>query len=156
MDQSTKRLPKNLQTLILISVLLVSCSAEHHLNKAIKKGYKCEEVSDTIRITSVDSFPVIVNDTIVWQKYITQKDTVVMWHTQYVPMTKWEKKIQYKYKTKYIKAEAQKVKYQNKYITKTKINWFIVILAFIIGFLVRLTLSETFRGRLQLLTKLFK
>jgi len=29
-------------------------------------------------------------------------------------------------------------------------------LAFIIGFLVRLSLSETFRGRLQLLTKLFK
>ena len=156
MAQSIIRLSKNLSTLILISVLLVSCSAEHHLNKAIKKGYKCEEVSDTIQITSVDSFPVIVNDTIVWQKYITQKDTVVMWHTQYVPMTKWEKKIQYKYKVKYIKAEAQKVKYQNKYITKTKINWFIVILAFIIGFLVRLTLSETFRGRLQLLTKLFK
>jgi hypothetical protein len=126
------------------------------LNKAIKKGYKCEEVSDTIRITSVDSFPVIVNDTIVWQKYITQKDTVVMWHTQYIPKTRWEKKIEYKYKVKYIKAEAQKVKYQNKYITKTKINWFIVILAFIIGFLVRLTLSETFRGRLQLLTKLFR
>jgi hypothetical protein len=156
MAQSIIRLSKNLSTLILISVLLVSCSVEHHLNKAIKKGYKCEEVSDTIRITSVDSFPVIVNDTIVWQKYITQKDTVVMWHTQYIPMTKWEKKIQYKYKTKYIKAEAQKVKYQNKYITKTKINWFIVILAFIIGFLVRLTLSETFRGRLQLLTKLFR
>lgn len=141
---------------LIFSILLVSCSAEHHLNKAIKKGYKCEQVSDTIQITSVDSFPVIVNNEIVWEKYITQKDTVIMWRTQYVPMTRWEKKIQYKYKTKYIKAEAQKVKYQNKYITKRKINWFIVILAFIIGFLVRLTLSETFRGRLQLLTKLFR
>ena len=154
MAQSIKRLSKNFQTLILISVLLVSCSAEHHLNKAIKKGYKCEEVSDTIQITSVDSFPVIVNNEIVWTKYITQKDTVVMWRAQYIPMTKWEKKIQYKYKTKYIKAEAQKVKYQNKYITKRKINWFVVILAFIIGFLVRLTLSETFRSRIRLLTKL--
>jgi hypothetical protein len=135
---------------------LVSCSAEHHLNKAIKKGYKCEQVSDTIQITSVDSFPVIVNNEIVWEKFITQKDTVIMWRTQYIPKTRWEKKIEYKYKTKYIKAEAQKVKYQNKYITKRKINWFIVILAFIMGFLVRLTLSETFRGRLQLLTKLFR
>ena len=96
MAQSIKRLSKNFQTLILISVLLVSCSAEHHLNKAIKKGYKCEEVSDTIQITSVDSFPVIVNNEIVWTKYITQKDTVVMWRAQYIPMTKWEKKIQYK------------------------------------------------------------
>lgn len=154
MAQSIIRLSKNLSTLILISVLLVSCSAEHHLNKAIKKGYKCEEVSDTIQITSVDSFPVIVNNEIVWTKYITQKDTVIMWKTQYIPMTKWEKKIQYKYKVKYIKAEAQKVKYQNKYITKTKINWFVVILAFIIGFIVRLTLSETFRSRIRLLTKL--
>ena len=156
MAQSIIRLSKNFQTLILISVLLVSCSAEHHLNKAIKKGYKCEQVSDTIQITSVDSFPVIVNNEIVWEKFITQKDTVIMWRTQYIPKTRWEKKIEYKYKTKYIKAEAQKVKYQNKYITKRKINWFIVILAFIIGFLVRLTLSETFRGRLQLLTKLFR
>jgi hypothetical protein len=154
MDEQIKRLSKNFQTLIFISVLLVSCSAEHHLNKAIKKGYKCEQVSDTIQITSVDSFPVIVNNQIVWEKFITQKDTVVMWKTQYIPMTKWEKKIQYKYKTKYIKAEAQKVKYQNKYITKRKINWFVVILAFIIGFLVRLTLSETFRSRIRLLTKL--
>jgi hypothetical protein len=154
MDEQIKRLSKNFQTLIFISVLLVSCSAEHHLNKAIKKGYKCEQVSDTIQITSVDSFPVIVNNQIVWEKFITQKDTVVMWKTQYIPMTKWEKKIQYKYKVKYIKAEAQKVKYQNKYITKRKINWFVVILAFIIGFLVRLTLSETFRSRIRLLTKL--
>jgi hypothetical protein len=150
MVKQAKRLSIYLSTLIL----LVSCSAEHHLNKAIKKGYKCEEVSDTIRITSVDSFPVIVNNEIVWEKYITQKDTVVMWKTQYIPMTKWEKKIQYKYKTKYIKAEAQKVKYQNKYITKRKINWFVVILAFIIGFLVRLSFSETFRSRIRLLTKL--
>jgi hypothetical protein len=154
MAQSIIRLSKNLSTLILISVLLVSCSAEHHLNKAIKKGYKCEEVSDTIQITSVDSFPVIVNNEIVWTKYITQKDTVIMWKTQYIPKTRWEKKIEYKYKVKYIKAEAQKVKYQNKYITKTKINWFVVILAFIIGFIVRLTLSETFRSRIRLLTKL--
>ena len=134
--------------------LLFSCSLNHHLKKAIKKGYKCEEVSDTIRITSVDSFPVIVHDSIVWEKVLVQKDTIIRNKTSYVPKTRFETRIEYKYKTKYIKAEAQKVKYQNKYITKTKINWFIVILAFIIGFLVRLTLSETFRSRIRLLTKL--
>ncbi len=133
MDQSTKRLPKNLQTLILISVLLVSCSAEHHLNKAIKKGYKCEEVSDTIRITSIDSFPVIVNDTIVWQKYITQKDTVVMWHTQYIPRTRWEKKIEFKLKRDTIR-QIQKVevaKYKSE--RKSKANIWLFVIGFGLG-----------------------
>ena len=53
---------------LILFVFLYSCSAEYHLNKAIKKGYKCEETSDTIRITTFDSIPVIINDTIVWEK----------------------------------------------------------------------------------------
>jgi hypothetical protein len=143
--------------LIFVTVhLLFSCSARYHLNKAIKKGYKCEEVSDTIKITSVDSFPVIVHDSIVWEKVFTQKDTIVRYKTSYVPKTRYEIKTEYKYKTKYIKAEAQKVKYQNKYITKYKIYWPFIILAFIVGFLVRVSLSETFRSRIKLFTKLFK
>jgi len=143
--------------LIFVTVhLLFSCSARYHLNKAIKKGYKCEEVSDTIKITSVDSFPVIVHDSIVWEKVFTQKDTIVRYKTSYVPKTRFQIKTEYKYKTKYIKAEAQKVKYQNKYITKYKTNWLFVIIAFILGFLVRVSLSETFRSRIKLFTKLFK
>lgn len=133
MAQSIIRLSKNFQTLILISVLLVSCSAEHHLNKAIKKGYKCEEVSDTIQITSVDSFPVIVNDTIVWQKYITQKDTVVMWKTQYIPRTRWEKKIEYKLKRDTIR-QIQKVevaKYKSE--KKGKANIWLFVIGFGLG-----------------------
>jgi hypothetical protein len=53
---------------LILFVFLYSCSAEHHLNKAIKKGYKCEETSDTIRITTFDSIAVVINDTIVWGK----------------------------------------------------------------------------------------
>lgn len=134
--------------------LLFSCSLNYHLKKAINKGYKCEEVSDTIRITSVDSFPVIVHDSIVWEKVLVQKDTIIRNKTSYVPKTRFQTRIEYKYKTKYIKAEAQKVKYQNKYITKTKVNWLFVIIAFILGFLVKFTFNETFRSRLKLLTKL--
>jgi hypothetical protein len=133
MAQSIIRLSKNLQTLILISVLLVSCSAEHHLNKAIKKGYKCEEVSDTIQITSVDSFPVIVNNEIVWEKYITQKDTVVMWKTQYIPRTRWEKKIEYKLKRDTIR-QIQKVevaKYKSE--KKGKANIWLFVIGFGLG-----------------------
>jgi len=53
--------------IVIISLFLYSCSAQYHLNKAIKKGYVCEETGDTIRITTLDSIPVIVNDTIVWE-----------------------------------------------------------------------------------------
>lgn len=100
--------------IVFISVLLYSCSANFHLNKAIKKGYKCEETGDTIRITTLDSIPVIVNDTIVWEKYITTKDTIVKYNTVYVPKTRWQQKIEYRLKVKTIykdrivkKAEAK-------------------------------------------------
>jgi len=88
--------------IVIISILLYSCSAQYHLNKAIKKGYKCEETSDTIRIMSVDSVPIIINDTIVWEKFITTKDTIVQFKTQYVPKTRIELKREYKLKIKTI------------------------------------------------------
>jgi hypothetical protein len=120
----------------------------------MKKGYKCDETSDTIQVSTIDSIPYVLKDSIFWEKVIVQKDTIVRYKVSKVPVTRFQERIQYKYKTKYIKAEAQKVKYQNKYITKTKVNWLFVIIAFVLGFLVRLTLSETFRSRIQLFTKL--
>ena len=80
--------------ILIISVLLYSCSAQYHLNKAIKKGYVCEDTLqiDTIRITTLDSVPVIVNNEIIYEKFITQKDTIVKWKTKnvYVPKTRIE------------------------------------------------------------------
>jgi hypothetical protein len=120
----------------------------------MKKGYKCDETSDTIQVSTIDSIPYVLRDSIYWEKVIVKKDTIVRYKRSYVPKTRFETKIEYKYKTKYIKAEAQKVKYQNKYITKTKVNWLFVIIAFILGILVKFTFNETFRSRLRLLTKL--
>ena len=88
--------------LSIIILLLSSCSAQYHLNKAIKKGYKCEETGDTIRITTLDSIPVIINDTIVWEKFITTKDTIIKYKSVYVPKTKIELKREYKLKIKTI------------------------------------------------------
>lgn len=141
---------------LIVALLLSSCSAHYHVVKAMKKGYRCDETSDTITISSIDSIPYVLRDSIYWEKVIVQKDTIVRYKRSFVPKTRFETKIEYKYKTKYIKAEAQKVKYQNKYITKTKVNWLFVIIAFIVGFFTRLALSETFRSRIQLFTKLFK
>lgn len=89
-------------SILLISILLYSCSAKYHLNKAIKKGYTCEETGDTIRIMTVDSIPVIINDTIMWEKFITTKDTIIKYKSVYVPKTKIELKREYKLKIKTI------------------------------------------------------
>jgi hypothetical protein len=88
--------------LIIILLLLSSCSAQYHLNKAIKKGYTCEQTGDTIRITTLDSIPVIIHDSIVWEKFITTKDTIIKYNTVYVPKTRLDKKIEYKLKVKTI------------------------------------------------------
>lgn len=87
---------------LAIIILLSSCSAQYHLNKAIKKGYTCEETGDTIRIMTLDSIPIIINDTIVWEKFITTKDTIIKYNTVYVPKTRLEKRIEYKLKVKTI------------------------------------------------------
>jgi hypothetical protein len=87
---------------LAIILLLSSCSAQYHLNKAIKKGYSCEQTGDTIRITTLDSIPVIIHDSIVWEKFITTKDTIIKYNTVYVPKTRQEKRIEYKLKIKTI------------------------------------------------------
>ena len=115
--------------LSIIILLLSSCSAQYHLNKAIKKGYKCEDTLqiDTIRITTLDSIPVIIHDSIVWEKIINTKDTIIKWQIKnvYVPKTRLDKRIEYKIKVKTIykdrlvykykyRAEAQKAKSEVK------------------------------------------
>ena len=99
-------------SILIFSVLLYSCSAQYHLNKAIKKGYKCEETGDTIRITTLDSIPVIVNDTIVWEKFITTKDTVIKYKNVYVPKTRIQLKREYRLKVKTI--------YKDRIVEKSK------------------------------------
>ena len=99
-------------SILIFSVLLYSCSSQYHLNKAIKKGYKCEETGDTIRITTLDSIPVIVNDTIVWEKFISTKDTVIKYKNVYVPKTRIQLKREYKIKVKTI--------YKDRIVEKSK------------------------------------
>jgi uncharacterized protein involved in tolerance to divalent cations len=97
---------------LAILLLLSSCSAQYHLNKAIKKGYTCEQTGDTIRITTLDSIPVIIHDSIVWEKFITTKDTIIKYKSVYVPKTKIELKREYKLKIKTI--------YKDRIVEKAK------------------------------------
>jgi len=50
----------------------------------------------------LNKIPVIINDTIVWEKFITTKDTIIKYNTVYVPKTRQEKRIEYKLKIKTI------------------------------------------------------
>ena len=126
---------------ILILSLLYSCSdakkAQYHYKKALKYGLELVQDSDTIRIISVDSIPVVVNDTIIWEKIITTKDTIINFKNVYVPKTRWQTKIEYRYKTQILKQDVLKYKYiyKTEKKEKAKTNWMLLVWGFIIGVL---------------------
>jgi hypothetical protein len=111
--------------IVIISILLYSCSAQYHLNKAIKKGYVCEDTADTLTITKLDSVLVTKFDTTYYETFLKTFDTIVQWKTEYVPKTRLDKKIEYRIKIKTIykdrivekaqaRAEGQKAKSEAK------------------------------------------
>ena len=126
---------------ILILTLLYGCSdakkAQYHYKKAVKYGLELVQDSDTIRIISVDSIPVVVNDTIRYEKIITTKDTIINFKNVYVPKTRWQTKIEYRYKTQILKQDVLKYKYiyKTEKKQKAKTNWMLLLWGFIIGVL---------------------
>jgi len=126
---------------ILILSLLFSCSdakkAQYHYKKALKYGLELVEDSDTIRIISIDSFAVIRNDTIRYEKIITSKDTIINFKNVYLPKTRWQTKIEYRYKTQILKQDVLKYKYiyKTEKKQKAKTNWMLLVWGFIIGVL---------------------
>ena len=117
---------------LILVIFATSCTANYHLRKAIKKGYRCDEVGDTIRITSIDSIPYVVNDSIYWEKILVQKDTIVRYKTSYVPKTRWQTKIEYKLKRDTIR-QVQKIEVAKYKSQKEKPNFWVLILGFVIG-----------------------
>ena len=83
---------------MLIVLILTSCSSTHHLNKAIKKDPTIlhnTTIRDTVQITKLDSIPYAVNDTIKW-KYIERvTDTIVEFKYKYItaPITRQQKRL---------------------------------------------------------------
>jgi len=124
---------------LIVLTLLYGCSsakkAQYHYKKALKYGLELVEDSDTIRIISVDSFAVIRNDTIVWEKIITSKDTIISFKNVYLPKTRWQTKIEYRYKTQILKQDVLKYKYiyKTEKKQKEKTNWMLLVWGFIIG-----------------------
>lgn len=151
-----------IRIIAILSVLtLLSCSSErkaqYHYKKALKHGLKVVQDSDTIRISTLDSFPVIKNDTIFWEKFIAYRDTVINYKNIYIPKTRWQTKIEYKerIKTLRIQGKTQWKTAKALQVVKYRTSWWLVLLAFVIGFFVRLVLTPTFIGRIKLLFKLW-
>jgi hypothetical protein len=130
-------------TLIILSQILAiiatGCSANYHLRKAIKKGYRCEEVADTITITSIDSIPYVLRDSIMWERVLVQKDTIVRYKVSKVPKTRFQTRIEYKLKRDTIKLleKVEVVKWKTEKKKNAKPNLWLFIIGFGMGFLAR-------------------
>jgi hypothetical protein len=133
--------------IVFLSVLtLFSCSterkAQYHYKKALKHGLKLIQDSDTIQIATIDSVAYYINDTIVYEKILRFTDSVIFFKNVYVPKTKWQTRIEYRYKTKVLKQDVLKYKYIYKdakekrkevQITKSKTNWMLLLWGFLAG-----------------------
>ena len=122
----------NLILSLILAIIVTSCGVNYHINKAIKKGYKCEDVADTIRITTIDSFPVIRDNQIVYERYYTTKDTIIQYKTSYVPKTRWQTRIEYRLKRDTIR-QVQKVEVAKYKSQREKPVFWVLILGFVIG-----------------------
>ena len=144
---------------VFVAFIVVSCSSErlaqYHVRKALKHGAKLTQDSDTIRITTIDSFPVIRHDSIVWEKFITTKDTIVKFKNVYVPKTRWQTRIEYKERVKTLRIQGKTEWKTAKavQVVKYRTNWWIVFIAFVVGFILRFVFNSTFIGRVKLFFK---
>lgn len=122
---------------LIMAIIVTSCSANYHVTKAMKKGYRCDTIEDTITILSVDSIPYVLRDSIAWERVIYQKDTIVRYKRSFVPKTRLETRIEYRLKRDTIKMleKVEVVKWKTERNKKTKANLWLFIIGFGMGFL---------------------
>jgi hypothetical protein len=122
----------------LISVLwlifMTGCSASYHYGKAVKKGMRCETISDTIEIQKIDS--VYINNE--WVKIVTQFDTIIQFNTVFVPKTRLQERLIYKTKKDSFETIRYVTRQETKQISKQSFPWKILIICFAIGFVIAL------------------
>jgi hypothetical protein len=120
---------------ILWLIFMTGCSASFHYGKAVKKGMRCETISDTIEIQKIDS--VYINNE--WVKYVTKYDTIVRYNQVFVPKTRLQERLIYKIKRDSIEVVKYKTKIEYKTIKK-KWNFpiKILIICFALGFVIAL------------------
>jgi hypothetical protein len=124
---------------LLLSIFATSCSVNYHVRKAIKKGYRCDEIADTITINTIDSIPYVLRDSIAWEKVIVQKDTIVRYKRSFVPKTRLETRIEYKLKRDTLKMieKVEVIKYKTRKQENKKPNLWLFIIGFGAGFITK-------------------
>jgi hypothetical protein len=137
MTGCTLKLRNKLILSVIFTILATSCSVNYHLRKAIKKGYRCDTIEDTFIINSIDSIPYVLRDSIMWERVLVQKDTIVRYKRSFVPKTRLETRIEYKLKRDTIKMleKVEVVKWKTERNKKTKANLWLFIIGFGAGFL---------------------
>jgi hypothetical protein len=135
MTGCTSKLANRLILSLLLSILATSCGVNYHVRKAIKKGYRCDEVADTITITSVDSIPYVLNDSIYFERVLVQKDTIVRYKRSYVPKTRLQTRIEYKLKRDTLRMieKIEVVKWKTEKRNTKKPNILLLVLGFAVG-----------------------
>ena len=125
--------------LLLLILLLSSCSANYHLRKAIKKGYSCDTIADTITVSSIDSIPYVLRDSIMWERVLVQKDTIVRYKRSFVPKTRFQTRIEYKLKRDTLRMieKVEVVKWKTEKNKNKKPNLWLFIIGFSAGFLTK-------------------
>ena len=120
---------------LISTILATSCSVNYHVRKAIKKGYRCEEVADTFVINSIDSIPYVLRDSIMWEKVLVQKDTIVRYKRSFVLKTRLQTRIEYRLKRDTLKMieKVEVVKYKTEKRKNTKPNILLLVLGFAVG-----------------------
>jgi hypothetical protein len=117
---------------ILWLIFMTGCSAQHHYNKAVKKGLKVETNSDTIRLTKIDS--IFINNE--WVKVVTEFDTIIQFNTVYVPKTRFQERLIYKTKKDSFETIRYVTRQETKQISKQSFPWRILIVCMFIGLVI--------------------
>jgi len=137
---------KTLLISLSVIILLFGCShskrAIWHYKKAVKNGLELIQTADTIRINTIDSIPVVVDNKIYWEKIVTQKDTIIKYANIYIPKTRWQTRIEYRYKIRTLRQNVLKYKYiyKDKKQEKEKTNWRLFFWGLLIGFVLNFAL----------------
>jgi hypothetical protein len=117
---------------LLWLIFMTSCSAQHHYNKAIKKGLKVETQSDTIRLTKIDS--IFINNE--WVKVVTEFDTIIKFNTVIVPKTRFQERLIYKTKKDSFETIRYVTRQETKQVAKQSFPWRILIVCMFIGLVI--------------------
>lgn len=144
---------------ILLILLLSSCSAVYHYDKAIKKGIKIDDSKDTIQIPKIIYRDSIIpgTDSIIRIPQILYRDTIIYKSVTSFPKTKKEVKtdfklekeklkVEEKIKTDSIKQTAKTERVKVRTTNKPKNKWW----KFYIGIVVGILITLIFTGKIKI------